>query len=410
MRISTTQIYTEANRNMMEGQSELAKIQNKISSGKNFTSLTEDPVGANRVVNLKRELARFDTFQSNIDATRRRLALEETTISDINTALDRARELTIQAANNTLTDSDRLGISYEFEQIVDYVANLMNTRDAKGEYLFSGSKGTTQPYQLSSGRYSFKGDDGQREIQIAGSVYLKSTDSGREIFNSIKGDPVVSQFGLDASTSSMTTTVSDATLYEKFVGLHGDLTLTKTAAGLVTLTDSTGQIVSDVNNVPISGIAPAGGVYTIELEGSTLNFTLGAVGAAESTRITYSRDDTNILNALLDSFDALQTSADSDPAALAAFNLQMATMLGQLDVAQAKLSETTASIGARQKAVDYSEYSNTDFKLLTESTLSSIVDLDYAAASTDLAKRQLALQAAYASFAKIQGLSLFEYI
>ena len=102
MRISTTQLFNETTRNMMSGQSSLADIQNKISSGKNFQSLAEDPVGANRVVNLKRELSQLETFQQNIDSTRRRLSLAETTVADINTSITRARELVIQSGNGAV--------------------------------------------------------------------------------------------------------------------------------------------------------------------------------------------------------------------------------------------------------------------------------------------------------------------
>jgi flagellin-like hook-associated protein FlgL len=85
-------------------------------------------------------------------------------------------------------------------------------------------------------------------------------------------------------------------------------------------------------------------------------------------------------------------------------------MLDQLSMSQERLSEATASFGARLNTLDNAEFSNTDFQLMTEGTLSAVQDLDYVAASTELAKRQLALEAAYASFAKIQGLSLFNYI
>jgi len=75
-----------------------------------------------------------------------------------------------------------------------------------------------------------------------------------------------------------------------------------------------------------------------------------------------------------------------------------------------RISEAVASMGGRLNVLDSTELSNSDFKALTQTTLSSVEDLDYASASTELAKRQLALEASFASFAKIQGLSLFNYI
>ena len=542
MRISTTQLYTQANRNMMEGQSKLAEIQNKIASGKNFTSLADDPVGANQVVNLKRELAQFDVFKNNIDATRRRLDLGDTTLTDINIALDRARELSIQAANNTLTDSDRLIISYEFEQLVGYMANLMNSRDAKGEYLFSGSKGTTQTYQLIDGRYEYQGDTNQREIQVASSVFINGTDTGSYLFEALKGDPSLEITG-DLAAAVTDYEITDVAAFEKFAKTVGDLRLSvdKVPGPIVrySLLDSAGVPVVDANGNPINAVdytaqSIADENVTVELNGATLtlnlpvdgditadpgirviseqrelidsvslvdtqaavfaqelgdirdlrlsvtydssntstpytveiysagapsvliatnDYSLAAIEAGSvsldlrdganntyatlgldltsaldltdeqpliehelaytppsEARIVYQRHDTNILNAMLDTFDALQTPVQGDPEALKAYNSQMARMLDQLTEAQDRISESQANLGARMNSLDNAEYSNTDFKLLTESTLSSIQDLDYASASTELAKRQLALEASFASFAKIQGLSLFDYI
>ena len=308
MRISTTQLYTDATRNMLEGQSKLADIQSKISSGKNFTSLAEDPVGASRVVNLKRELSQLETFKSNIDSTRRRLSQEETSISDITNGVIRSQELLIQAGNGALNNENRIQISYELEEMVEYLAGLMNARDAKGEYLFSGSKGTTQTYQKQTdGTYSYQGDSTVRKIQVASSQYIESSDSGQFLFQSV---------------------------------------------------------------TPEAGSTAEG----------------------------------NVLNTLVAAIDTLRNSSGAE------LSEGVSTAINQLDQVQSRLSESVATIGGRLNILDSAEMSNDDFDLLTQSTLSAVEDLDYASASTELAKRQLALEASYASFAKIQSVSLFNFI
>lgn len=426
MRISTTQLYTDATRNMLEGQSKLAEVQSRISSGKNFTTLAEDPVGANHVVNLKKEIAQLSMFQTNIDATRRRLELEETTLSDLNTAMDRARELTIQAANNTLTDSDRLSISFEFDQLVSYMANLMNSKDAKGEYLFSGSKGSTQTYALEGGRYSYQGDDAHREIQVASSVYVAATDAGKTIFESISGEPGVQVTG-DLAASVTSYTITDIDQYESFVRQNGDIRLSVDRVDLggsvfeqrYSVLNSAGLPVSDASGTPLDGIpyTDATNQIDIGLSGLALSLTLpldadlaAATDLPLEARLAYQREDTNILNAMLASSEALKTPVTGDPEGLKAYNAQMALMLEQFTTAQQRITEAQASVGARINSVENAEYSNQDFKLMTQATLSAVEDLDYAEASTELAKRQLALEASFASFAKIQGLSLFNYI
>jgi len=532
MRISTTQLYTEANRNMMEGQSRLAEIQDKIASGKNFTSLADDPVGANQVVNLRREMAQIEMFQSNIDATRRRLDLEETTLANLNIAFDRARELTIQGASNTLTDVDRRAISYELEELMDYAANLMNTRDAKGEYLFSGSKGTTPAYGFENGQYVYQGDAGNREIQIASSVYVDSTDSGRTLFESITGDSGLTASG-DLAGSLVIVDITDQDAFDKLMRASGDLNLSVsiindgtndvpvysllnstgsplTALGGeslsnvpysaasaspnqisvaingavltlelpaqasvtadpslrvkggadslitdVTVTDAvgfatqmlgygttagTGDLIVDVTYSATTGYSWAvsesnnpssvidSGTYTnssnnsvkVALNGATFDLKLPLDGVDFRATLAYvppteallrfSQEKTSILNALQDTVTAMREPAQGDAAALDEFNAQMELFLNQIGQAQTRVGDTISTIGSRQNAVNRAESSNFDFKLMTQTTLSAIEDVDYAKASTDLARQQLALEAAYASFAKIQGLSLFNYL
>ena len=522
MRISTGQLYTEASRNMLEGQSKLAEIQNKLSSGKNFTSLADDPVAANRVVSLKRELAQQEVFQSNIDSTRRRLELEETSLNDLNTAMDRMRELVIQAGNGTMTDSDRSIIAYELSTLVNYAAGLMNTRDAKGEYLFSGSKGTTQTYVLEGERYVYHGDASNRDIQIGSSLFTQSTDNGRFLFESIKSSPGLLTLGTETDWVQ-STAFTDPVIAERYFRTTGDLQIdldgSATLGYSYTLKDSAGNLLLDGDGNPlaenlaydpsesqlvevagaeimlglpgtgdsdfgVAGIAPesltdtesvvidgqdaytelmrlAGGEISIQSVGDggspetfsykaydangsellllsvsggtvleltnpagdlamTLNLdspaavdsidkTLTFVPPASAT-LRFERPTDNILNAVLDTIEILETPASGNPEQTAALTKGLDEALAKITEAQDRMGEATASLGSRLKSLDDSEFSNIDFKLMTESTLSAVEDLDYAAASTELAKRQLALEAAYASFAKIQGLSLFNYI
>ena len=407
MRISTNQLFTESTRNMVDGQSRLADIQNKISSGKNFQSLAEDPVGANQVVNLKRELNQLEMYQRNIDSTRRNLSLEDSTLADINNGLFRARELVIQAGNGTLSDVERRGISYELDEIVEYLAGLMNTRDSKGEFLFSGSKGTTQSFQKQlDGSYLYAGDSSQRQIQVASSQYVESSDSGQFLFQSVIAQTGVAVLG-SASDSLVTDlrsaeiTIADPKDYESAFRETGDLTLT-VASGVLTVADSDG------NTLPSSDYYYDSANLQIVLPGATIPLA-GLVDGTSAT-LRFSQTEGNILNTLVANVSALRTLSSADATQSQQLTENLALTLEQISAVEERLGEAVATVGARLNVIDASELSNDEFALLTQSTLSSVEDLDYASASTELAKRQLALEASFASFARIQGLSLFNYI
>lgn len=186
MRISTQQQFTNAVNNMQRSQNELARLQEQISSGKKINRPSDDPVAASQIVKLQRELAQFEKFEQNISVTQRRLELQETILTDIHTTLDRMRELTIQGATGTLSDADRKTVATELRQMADYAASLMNTKDSQGEFIFAGNKGFTQPYELlPNGRYEYRGDDGQRSIQVSPTLYVPSSDSGSYLFEAV---------------------------------------------------------------------------------------------------------------------------------------------------------------------------------------------------------------------------------
>ena len=287
MRISTGQVFTNANNNMMENQSSLLDIQNKLSSGKQFTSLAEDPVGASQVVSLTRELAQLEMFNSNIDASRRRLELEETTLDDINTASDRARELVLQAANGTLSDVDRRTIAYELEELVGYMAGLMNSRDAKGEYLFSGSQGQTQTYIEKGGRYEYQGDTSTRQIQVSSALYVRSSDSGQFLFESVTDDPTLKATGsLQSSFDPEKLNVTDPDAFAAFMRETGDITVEvdQYDDGLgnpdsvtynYTLRDSAGNVVEYPQGTPLQSLGYDGtAAPTIQLDGASFELDL----------------------------------------------------------------------------------------------------------------------------------------
>ena len=69
--------------------------------------------------------------------------------------LNTAKELALAANTGTRTDKDRQAYAAELSQIQQQVLGLMNSKDANGNYLFSGSKTDTAPYsQNADGTYT----------------------------------------------------------------------------------------------------------------------------------------------------------------------------------------------------------------------------------------------------------------
>ena len=84
--------------------------------------------------------------------------------------------------------------------------------------------------------------------------------------------------------------------------------------------------------------------------------------------------------------------------------------IGEMDALQNGTTLALAQIGTDMNVVDAQTAVLDETRLSLKTTLSSIKDLDYAEAITQMNKQLLALEAAQSSFGKITKLSLFNYI
>jgi len=405
MRISTAQIYSQSVFNMQQSQVKLAELNEEIATGKRIQSPSDDPVGAAQVLALNEELALLEKYESNIGYAQNSLDLEEAVIEDINIAMDRMGELTVQAGNATLSDNDRQSIANELRELTEYVAGLMNTQTASGEYIFAGSQGHTQPFvQDGSGQYQYQGDDGQREIQVGASYLVATGDSGADVFMAVPGELEVSLLGSD--TSHLTVSVEDQDEADALFNSSGDLNLSITQDGVgnysYSLLDSAGNPLGDPALSNVAFNPPE----TLEHEG--LSLTLNPTGPVDTT-LRAETAQHSILDVALELADALEqpvTDSDSQQAVSDA----VAKALTDIDIAQEQLLSATTHIGARGGVLEKQLDSNQELQLITKTTLSSIEDTDLTTAITELQLEQTLLEASQVVFGQVTGMSLFDYI
>ncbi len=183
MQLSTSQIYQQAVTSMLDKQTALAKTQQQLATGQKILAPSDDPGAATRILNLTQVIETTDQYQRNADFADTRLALEETVLTDIGDMLQRVRGLAVQANNATNTAQDRKIIAIEVRATLDSLLQLSNSKDANGEYLFSGFKTDTEPFSdAGSGNFVYAGDQGQRSIQVGPKRQVVTGDAGNDVF------------------------------------------------------------------------------------------------------------------------------------------------------------------------------------------------------------------------------------
>ncbi len=219
MRISTLQLQLTGISAILDRQAEVSRTQNQLATGKRILSPADDPAGAASIENFRQAIERTGQFQDNIILARQRLNVEESNLESAGNILQRVRELAVQGNNDTLTNLDRRSIASEVRQRLDELLSIANTRDANGEYIFSGFQGLTEPFsQDASGNFIYSGDQGQRLLQVSQSRQIADRDSGAEVFQTVRnGNGTFTTLDNTANTGTGIINVGsviDPTLYD----------------------------------------------------------------------------------------------------------------------------------------------------------------------------------------------------
>ena len=90
MRLSSSQIYQQAVNAMLSKQTELAKTQLQIATGKRVLTPSEDPTAAIRILDLNQVIKTTDQYQRNADFAETRLAFEESLLTEVGDEIGRA--------------------------------------------------------------------------------------------------------------------------------------------------------------------------------------------------------------------------------------------------------------------------------------------------------------------------------
>ncbi|MFT6086907.1 MAG: flagellar hook-associated protein 3 FlgL [Glaciecola sp.] len=408
MRVTTNLIYNQNLRSIDTNQGNLVDIQQQLATGKKLLRPSDDPVGAAQVIRLTEELDKITQYQRNNDLTSSSLEQQETALRSINDVINRARVLTVQSGSGILAAQDRQAIGAEIEQIRNQVLDLMNTRNVSGDYIFSGYQSSTQAFEFNPSatgdKVSFLGDDGENQIQISDSVKIQSTSSGKSIFQE-----VFARLNFEVTAQSAGVLIDTANIDEQgtFDNFHKQNFDPVNAANNQYRFDVLAGDQVSITNVGTGNVLSTQAFESgqpIRFAGMELNFT-GTAG--DSLEINLNRPEKkNLAETLNDMFIALTSDSISE----GDFVKTIDNTLVGLDNGLEKMSLEVSSIGARLNIAQSIKEANLDSEISLQSARSSIEDVDYAKASTEFAKQETALQAAFQSFPRVANLSLFNYI
>lgn len=395
MRIASNVYQLQWLASIQRQQAELAAIQDQVSSGRRISTAADDPAGAAQGLLLQQGLDRLENFRANAETARRRLALEEDSLSQATDALNRVRELAIQAASGTQTAESRSAIAAEARELLTGLLNTANSQDGEGRYLFAGNLVQTRPFIL-AGSVQYAGDSGVRSQRVADARTVQEGDPGSAVFMQIpsgNGAYIISPNAGNTGTASWTSaTVANGTPF-----IPGNYTLAFTSA-------TTWEARSGAAVIANGTYAPG---ETISFQGASIEFQ-GTPAAGDQFTVA-SAGFRDVFRTVQDFIATLGTNT-SNAAGRSTFQNRINSDLQNLDQALQHVSNFRSQVGARLATIDQQLDNNADVALELKSSLSAIRDLDYATAISKLEQQLTSLEAAQKAYARTQSFSLFDVL
>ncbi|MFC3095091.1 flagellar hook-associated protein 3 [Alteromonas sediminis] len=405
MRVPTSLLFDQNIRAIMNNQQQLADVQESLSTGKKINRPSDDPVGAAKVLRITESLDKLTQYQRNNDLLTNSLEQQEVVLQNVNDAVQRARVLAIQAGSGILASADRKAIATEIEQIRNEVFDLMNTRNANGEYIFSGYQSQSQAYEFnpsSATPFTYLGDNGTNNVKLSDSVEVRSTVTGAQVF-----DNALARFDFEI-TGTTGATIEEASIlqqgtFDKFYDNNYDLvTAANNDFRFTVLAGNQIQLTNQGTGATVATLGFTSG-ESFSFQGATFRFNAGVGDTVDFS--LQPPDKKNIAETLNDFVNALKNDAtDAD------LREAISDVVVGIDNAKELIGNEISSIGGRRNIATSIYETNLDLEIVNKEARSKIEDTDYAEASAEFAKQETALEATLATFPRISNLSLFNFI
>lgn len=200
--------FRRLNQQIQNGQLELQRFQDQLTTGQQYLVPSEDPSSALNTIVLQTRLERQQQFKANVETDRSLLGATENALSSVSDVVNSAKSIVLQGFGSTVTEDERRGLATEVSGLINTVLNSANTK-FRGRFLFAGTETDSAPFELA----------GDGNILYAGNSQQISSfiDLGQQIVNNLDGQ---SAFNVLTSVESDDLNVA-VTTETRLSQLHG---------------------------------------------------------------------------------------------------------------------------------------------------------------------------------------------
>lgn len=139
LRINTNVASLNAQRNLSKTRGAMDRTLQKLSSGERINRAGDDAAGLAISENLKAQIRGLGQAQRNAEDGISLVQIAEGALSEVSNILIRLRELSVQAASDTIGSTERKFLNVEFEQLTQEVDRIANSTEFNRVPLLNGT-------------------------------------------------------------------------------------------------------------------------------------------------------------------------------------------------------------------------------------------------------------------------------
>jgi flagellin len=295
LRINTNKESLNSLGSLQRNQGLLNKAFQRLSSGLRINSAADDAAGLAISQRFTSQVRGLNQAIRNANDGVSLTQTADAALGSSQDALQRIRELSVQAANGTLTDQDRQSIQAEVDQLTDELDRIGATTTFNGKKLLDGSGGS-QSFQIGANPNETvstpsidvrSGSIGRAAITTSGQIDASGLQNGELSVNGIAirgttaADDTVSSAQNQGSAIATAAAINDSTF---LTGVTATVNATEVEGGAV----GGGQLDSS-NTLTINGTAITSVDVNPDDAGDELVEAINA--ASDETGVTASRNE-----------------------------------------------------------------------------------------------------------------------
>ena len=373
-------------------QRSMNQTMERLSTGSRINSASDDAAGLSIVSKMDAQVTGLNAAVRNANDAIAMIQTADGATIEIDSMLQRMRELAVQSLNGTNTSTDLSNLNNEFANLATEIERVVNTTEYNDTLILDGSAGT-------AGVFTFN----------IGANASQTVDVDFEDFNLAAGS-TSGTAGVD--TLTMTQTILDtyaATDFLVITNTDGDtLTIDATAiaaaSGSTNLSDVTlAHLITTINDEMDDTTAFEGMAVADNGASTALTFTQDAAGSGQLLSVTHMTAAGVASAVTVTNTTAGAAAGAGDPMGAnisdfttAGSQAQASTTLAELDAAIAGVAAQRAEFGSWVNRLEHTVDNLTNVSQNTSASRSQIEDADYAAETSELARTQIISQAATA--------------